>query len=648
MPASNPGSRGYEGMAVFGSIAAVQAQGTGQGQAQAAHQLPGLSQQQQVVIDLTGRSSPDGTSRGGGGNSRHSNGTGLEAASAGPMAAAAAVAAAARLENEAVARQLHGARAEGTAALKRAEGAEKRASAAEQRALEAEARLAAATSATRRAEEDLERTAVGYRAALSRALLREATLDREATRQALQADAPRIGRMSVQRQGTSLVEMWEEGTAHRDLEGRAAALAEEKAAVERARKALRKRHLPPPAAGARVGSAAAAAAASAASGEAPLSDAEFLAADALVTARLETLKKQERVLEAEQARLKAEKEAHIREVLRQRDEEGSRLGNLGRALGADAASPRYVLNRMLGKGGFSEVFKAYDLFALHEVAVKVHQLDSNWSEARKSAYVRHAVREYNIHKVMDHPNICELRDIFEVDASTFATVLEHCPGGDLDSHLKASKDRCLPEKEARAIIVAVFAGLLYLADRPKPIIHYDLKPGNILFGKGGQVKITDFGLSKIMEDTAATSMELTSQGAGTYWYLPPECFETGPTRPKVSSKVDVWSAGCVLYQMLFGKRPFAHDMSQESILRNDAIRKARTLEFPDKPAVSQAAKDLISRCLIRDVHARPDMKMVVTDPYLDYAALPDKQLKAVSSRGKAGAKAGAVADHAAQ
>ena len=62
MPASNPGSRGYEGMAVFGSIAAVQAQGTGQGQAQAAHQLPGLSQQQQVVIDLTGRSSPDGTS----------------------------------------------------------------------------------------------------------------------------------------------------------------------------------------------------------------------------------------------------------------------------------------------------------------------------------------------------------------------------------------------------------------------------------------------------------------------------------------------------------------------------------------------------------------------------------------------------------
>ena len=152
------------------------------------------------------------------------------------------------------------------------------------------------------------------------------------------------------------------------------------------------------------------------------------------------------------------------------------------------------------------------------------------------------------------------------------------------------------------------------------------KPGNILFSADGQVKITDFGLSKIIEDSSATSMELTSQGAGTYWYLPPECFDTA-RRPKVSSKVDVWSAGVILYQMLFGRRPFAHSMSQESILRDDAIRKAGSLEFPDTPKVSQAAKDLITRCLIRDQTARPDMKMVVTDPYLDYSKLSASQLK---------------------
>ncbi|CAL5425591.1 unnamed protein product [Camellia sinensis] len=72
-------------------------------------------------------------------------------------------------------------------------------------------------------------------------------------------------------------------------------------------------------------------------------------------------------------------------------------------------------------------------------------------------------------------------------------------------------------------------------------------------------------------------------------YLPPECFELSKT-PLVSSKVDVWSAGILLYQMLFGRRPFGHDQSQERILREDTIIKARKVEFPSRPAVSNEAK----------------------------------------------------------
>lgn len=65
----------------------------------------------------------------------------------------------------------------------------------------------------------------------------------------------------------------------------------------------------------------------------------------------------------------------------------------------------------------------------------------------------------------------------------------------------------------------------------RSIIHYDLKPANILFDEMGDVKITDFGLAKIIDETnEGTSMELTSQGAGTYWYLPPECFDKGHPR----------------------------------------------------------------------------------------------------------------------
>lgn len=60
----------------------------------------------------------------------------------------------------------------------------------------------------------------------------------------------------------------------------------------------------------------------------------------------------------------------------------------------------------------------------------------------------------------------------------------------------------------------------------------------------------DFGLSKIIDDVDDnTSMELTSQGAGTYWYLPPECFAKGDAPPRISSKVDVWSLGVIFYQV---------------------------------------------------------------------------------------------------
>ena len=83
-----------------------------------------------------------------------------------------------------------------------------------------------------------------------------------------------------------------------------------------------------------------------------------------------------------------------------------------------------------------------------------------------------------------------------------------------------------------------------------------MKPGNILFDQRGDAKITDFGLSKIVPDGSMSqgplSVELASQGAGTYWYLPPECFQTHGS-VTVSGKVDVWSVGVIFYQMLYGK-----------------------------------------------------------------------------------------------
>ncbi len=154
---------------------------------------------------------------------------------------------------------------------------------------------------------------------------------------------------------------------------------------------------------------------------------------------------------------------------------------------------------------------------------------------------------------------------------------------------------------------------------PPKIIHYDLKPGNILFDKYGQVKITDFGLSKVFEESAPgkSSMELTSQGAGTYWYLPPECFVIGDRPPQISSKVDVWAVGVMYYQMLYGVRPFGEGLSQERILSNNTILNARSVEFPDtKVKVSPAAKAFIQRCLTHSQIYRPDIPTLCQDAYL--------------------------------
>ena len=93
---------------------------------------------------------------------------------------------------------------------------------------------------------------------------------------------------------------------------------------------------------------------------------------------------------------------------------------------------RYLLQSMLGRGGFSEVWKALDLLDMREVAVKIHQLNPMWTEERKQSYIKHVTREYTIHRDMKHPRIVQLFDVFEIDVDSFATVLEYSQGTDLD------------------------------------------------------------------------------------------------------------------------------------------------------------------------------------------------------------------------
>jgi len=364
-----------------------------------------------------------------------------------------------------------------------------------------------------------------------------------------------------------------------------------------------------------------------------------------VKVRLAAIRKEQTRLNDERNRLDTEVVEHRRELKRMQLQDRSKF-KAGAIL-----RDQYLLVSLLGKGGFSEVWKAFDLSGrLQEVAVKVHQLIDSWPDEKKNNYTKHATREYAIHRDLNHRHVVQLYDVFEINLNAFATVLELCHGGDLDRRLKA--DRQLPEGDARSVLLQIMAGLLYLNRLPcggdddgtasegdgnsnnggmmkapsarhggggrarRAIIHYDLKPGNILFDSEGDAKITDFGLSKIVEDlNERPDIELTSQGAGTYWYLPPECFHVGQA-PRISSKVDVWSVGVIFYQMLYGCRPFGHDQNQEQLLHKGTMLRAHKVDFPPKPKVTPEAKSFVQTCLTYRQADRPDVIGLCRHPYL--------------------------------
>ena len=125
-------------------------------------------------------------------------------------------------------------------------------------------------------------------------------------------------------------------------------------------------------------------------------------------------------------------------------------------------------------------------------------------------------------------------------------------------------------------------------------------------------------------------------------------FVQGPNPPKISSKVDVWSLGCIFFQCLYGRKPYGHNQSQAAILENQTILKAKEVEFPTKPIVSDGAKvtalwslhtitnlvlllqTFIKRCLTYHVRDRPDVNQLSDDEYL--RSYPKRSTTTASAR----------------
>uniref|UniRef100_A0A671QLF0 non-specific serine/threonine protein kinase n=1 Tax=Sinocyclocheilus anshuiensis TaxID=1608454 RepID=A0A671QLF0_9TELE len=431
-------------------------------------------------------------------------------------------------------------------------------------------------------------------------------------------DRLRLGHFTTVRRGASFTEQWTDGYAFQNLVKQQEWIIQQREEIERQRKLLAKRK-PPLTSSSQSPSTNSepkprkTKAVNGSENDPFLKPTEYHEQEEIFKLRLGHLKKEEADIQAELERLERVRNLHIRELKRINNEDSSQFKD------HPTLNERYLLLHLLGRGGFSEVYKAFDLIEQRYAAVKIHQLNKNWREEKKENYHKHACREYRIHKQLDHPRIVKLYDYFSLDTDTFCTVLEYCEGNDLDFYLKQHK--LMSEKEARSIVMQIVNALRYLNEIKPPIIHYDLKPGNILLVDGnacGEIKITDFGLSKIMDDDnyGVDGMDLTSQGAGTYWYLPPECFVVGKEPPKISNKVDVWSVGVIFFQCLYGRKPFGHNQSQQDILQENTILKATEVQFPSKPVASNEAKAFIRRCLAYRKEDRFDVHQLGSDSYL--------------------------------
>ncbi|WP_432477883.1 Stk1 family PASTA domain-containing Ser/Thr kinase [Nocardioides sp. GXQ0305] len=216
---------------------------------------------------------------------------------------------------------------------------------------------------------------------------------------------------------------------------------------------------------------------------------------------------------------------------------------------------RYELGEMLGRGGMAEVRKGTDTRLGRVVAVKRLRTDLA-SDATFQARFR---REAQSSASLNHPAIVAVYDTGEEETTdgphgdTVAQpyiVMEYVAGRTLRDILREGR-KILPER-ALEITSGVLSALDY--SHRAGIIHRDIKPGNVMLTPSGDVKVMDFGIARAISDASST-MTQTAAVVGTAQYLSPEQAR-GET---VDSRSDVYSAGCLLYELLTGRPPFVGD-----------------------------------------------------------------------------------------
>ena len=214
---------------------------------------------------------------------------------------------------------------------------------------------------------------------------------------------------------------------------------------------------------------------------------------------------------------------------------------------------RYELGAVIGRGGMAEVFRARDLRLDRTVAIKTLRTDL----ARDATFQARFRREAQSAASLNHPSIIAVYDTGEDDFDGQPVpyiVMELVEGHTLRELIRPENgaERRLRPERALEIVDGILRALDY--SHRGGIIHRDIKPANVMLTRDHEVKVMDFGIARAMSDSAAT-MTATAQVIGTAQYLSPE----QARGERVDARSDLYSTGCVLYELLTARPPFQGD-----------------------------------------------------------------------------------------
>ncbi|XP_031694146.1 calcium/calmodulin-dependent protein kinase type IV [Anarrhichthys ocellatus] len=255
----------------------------------------------------------------------------------------------------------------------------------------------------------------------------------------------------------------------------------------------------------------------------------------------------------------------------------------------------YTLSSELGRGATSIVYRCEEKQTQKPYALKV---------LKKTIDKKIVRTEIGVLLRLSHPNIIQLKEIFETDTD-IALVLELVTGGELFDRIV--ERGYYSERDAAHVIKQILEAVAYLHENG--VVHRDLKPENLLYADlslDAPLKIADFGLSKIIDDQVTMKTV-----CGTPGYCAPEILRGNAYGPEV----DMWSVGVILYILLCGFEPF-FDPRGDQYMYSRILNCDYEFVSPWWDDVSLNAKDLVSKLIVLDPHKRLSVREALQHPWV--------------------------------